>query len=197
MTYTADIPISGESLGSTRDRIRGNFQENAAVFAINHVAFNTLGKGKHKFLQMPNQASAPATLANEAGFYSKVGTNPAESNLFFRGENNGFEYQLTRANQANIATFSTATGWTYLPGGLIMQWGKQAGSSANTIPVTFPIMFTNPAYSVQVIPERAASNPGDSTLTVIVTGSVSPSGFTIGNVGSHTMVNWYWIAIGK
>lgn len=147
MTYSSSIPISGDTLGSTRDRIRGNFEEIAAVEDVNHVAFNTLGKGKHKFLQMPEQVSAPVTLVNEAGFYSKMGTNPAQANLFFRGENNGAEYQLTRADQTNNATFGTDTGWTFLPGGLIFQYGTMT-TTGNTTVVTFPVALTMPLYSL-------------------------------------------------
>ena len=69
MTYTTDIPQSGDTLGGTRDRIRTNFEEIATVMAENHVAFNNADEGKHKFLQMPVQASAPATGASEAAFY--------------------------------------------------------------------------------------------------------------------------------
>lgn len=61
MSYTSNIPLSGESLGSTRDRINQNFQQIDTVLAVNHVPFNDAGEGKHKFLQMPEQASAPTT----------------------------------------------------------------------------------------------------------------------------------------
>lgn len=147
MTYTPDLPISGTTLGGTRDRIRGNFQEIAAVVDVNHVSFNTLGKGKHKFLQMPNQVSAPVTLANESGFYAKQSLSPAESNLYFRGENNGTEYQLTKSDQINNATFATSTGWTFLPGGLRLQYGT-ATTTGNTTVVVFPVALTVALYSL-------------------------------------------------
>ena len=131
MSYTPSVPNSGDSLGSTRVAINTNFQQIDAVNSINHEAFNTADKGKHKFLQMPEQSSAPTTAADEGGLYTKVATNPAETNLFFRGESDGKEYQLTRSDQANNLTFGDDTnydvgppslngGWTFLPGGLIL-----------------------------------------------------------------------------
>jgi len=203
MTYTPDIPISGNSLGSTRDRIRVNFQETAAVLAINHIAFNTTGKGKHKYLQMPEvTASAfgvPTTLANEGGVYVEVGTNPAESNLFFRGENNGFEYQLTNANQAQSATFGTFTnyappvltqngGWTFLPGGLLLQYGtKQFPAVATTTSaVVFPIAFTT-LFSVTYSIKSSSSNRLSSETT---------TGFEVVFNSTQTGIRYYWQAIG-
>lgn len=206
MTYTPDIPISGETLGSTRDRIRGNFQENAVVEAVNHVAFNSVGKGKHKFLQMPEQVSAPVTLVNEAGFYSKAGLNPAEANLFFRGENNGFEYQLTKAYSAQTATFGNNTnyqvgppslngGWTFLPGGLILQYGyTNSISSSSSRTVTFPVIFPNEVISINITGLRAASSPGDTDAWVS-TGYTTTS-FVIFNNGSHSF-QYFWQAIGR
>lgn len=95
MTYQPNVPVSGDSLGSTRDIIRTNFQEIASVVAINHVAFNETGEGKHKFLQMPEN-SAPTTAANEGGLYTAQDTDSApKTALFFRTESNGTSTQLT------------------------------------------------------------------------------------------------------
>ena len=201
MTFTTDIPVSGDSLGGTRDRIRTNFQEIATVEAVNHIAFNSLGEGKHKFLQMPEQASAPTTAANEGGFYSKVGANPAETNLFFRGESDGFEYQLSRAISASTARFANNTayqanhtgGWSFLPGGLLMQYGARSspGSSGT---ITFPVAFTTGYYSITIGISR---NNSSSTQNVYIDNSVatSPSSFAYDSTSSASDPI-YWMAIG-
>jgi hypothetical protein len=200
MTFTSDIPISGDTLGSTRDRIRTNFQQIALVEAVNHVPFNALGQGKHKFLQMPEQPGTigqvgvplpPTTLANEAGFYSKIGANPAEANLVFRGENNGFEYQLTRADQTNNATFGTSTGWTFLPGGLILQYGTMT-TTGNTTVVVFPVPLTVPLYSLTAtIVQSSTENIswGVDARTLI--------GFEFKRSGSAGNRPFSWMVIGK
>lgn len=204
MTYVTDIPVSGESLGSTRDRIRGNFQENAVVQAINHVAFNSIGEGKHKFLQMPEQVSAPVTLSNEAAFYTKVGTNPAESNLFFRGENNGFEYQLTTADQTNIATFANNTayatdnagGWTFLPGNLIMQYGTKTNNpNGGDATITFPRPFKTAVYSITMSFSRSAGSTVIQSARLTNFSSTSLSSFQYFS-GSNNNTPITWMAIG-
>jgi len=198
-SYTTDIPISGDTLGSTRDRIRTNFQQNAIVEAINHVAFNEIGQGKHKFLQMPIQVTAPTTLANEGGFYIKLGASPAEPNLWFRGQNNGFEYQLTRVNQAQNALFGTFTnylvgppslfgGWTFLPGGLIFQYGTTT-STGSTNTIDFPIAFTTTDAIVTI---TRASNTGSAAGVDTIT----PTSFRFLRGGSNN-VQFYWHAVGK
>jgi hypothetical protein len=206
MTYTTDLPLSGESLGSTRDRIRANFQEIASVNAVNHVAFNSVGEGKHKFLQMPEQAAAPATLVNEGGVYTKVGTNPAETNLFFRGENSGFEYQITKSFSAQTGRFANNSnyqvgppslngGWTFLPGGLMLQYGMtNAASGSSTRTVTFPVQFPNAVFSINVTGLRASSSPGNTDAWV-ATGYTTTS-FDIFNNGSHSF-QFFWWAIGN
>lgn len=201
MTYTTGIPVSGDSLGGTRDRIRTNFEEIATVTAVNHVAFNSLGEGKHKFLQMPEQASAPTTAADEGGFYAKVGASPAQTNLFFRGESDGFEYQLTRAISASTTRFATNTayvanhtgGWTFLPGNLLLQYGARTtpGTSGT---ITFPVAFTTGYYSITIGLSR---NDSSSNQSFYVDNSVAVSltSFAYDSTSSATDPI-YWMAIG-
>lgn len=208
MTYTNSIPIAGESLGSTRDRIRGNFEEIATVEAINHIAFNAVGKGKHKYLQMPevtaSGAGVPVTLANEGGVYVDVGPNPAQANLFFRGESNGFNYQLTRAIAASTALFGINTnnyngvgvtftgGWTFLPGGLLLQYGLVTSLPPNGIKtVTFPVAYTSACFSVSLNPVTS----GLPNNQCILNANPTTTNFVINN-NSSTFTRAFWMAVG-
>jgi len=173
-----------------------------AIEAVNHVAFNSLGEGKHKFLQMPEQAAAPNTDPNEAGFYSKVGTSPAQSNLFFRGESNGFEYQLTRAISASTASFSTITqalgsangfgGWTFLPGDLLLQYGYFNPNTSIT--VQFPIAFTSTPFSVQL---TVSAGSNSSFRVGVKTSTLTNSQFVFEGTISAGADPIYFMAIGK
>ena len=207
MTYTPNIPAaSGDTLGGTRDRIRTNFQQISDVEEINHIAFNQTGKGKHKFLQMPetgfefdNNVTPPTTSSSEVGFYAKKGANPAQTNLFFRGESNGFEYQLTKAISASTGTFSTNTayvanhtgGWTFLPGGLLLQYGLRS-SPGTSGTITFPISFNSAPYQVSVSLYRFT---GDHSVII---DAGTPPGITsfkyICDTSGSTGI--YWTAIG-
>lgn len=203
MSYTSNIPISGDTLGGTRDRIRANFQLIASVEAVNHVAFGASGQGKHKFLQMPevtaSSVAIPPTGVDEGAMYVDVGLGPAEANLFYRGESNNFIYQITRVNSAATATFGTNTGyianhtggWTFLAGagtinGMMLQYGRRSGIGASGT-VTFPVAFTNPPYSVQITSDSGSSIFSANTLTT--------TGFNFTQSPVATTA-FYWVAIG-
>ena len=207
MSYTPSVPNSGDSLGSTRSTINTNFQQIDVVNSVNHEAFSTADKGKHKFLQMPEriQAEIPTTAANEGGVYTKVATNPAESNLFFRGESNGKEYQLTRSDQANNLTFATDTnydagppslngGWTFLPGGMILQWGVSNNvASTNSQVFTFPIPFPTNVFNIQLTP--FTGNTGITSF--YVASGFSTSSFTAIKNNNSFSTKFMWQAIGN
>jgi hypothetical protein len=204
LTYSANLPVSGDTLGGTRDRIRANFQIIENALSINHETFgSSFGQGKHKFLQMPEQGTAPTTAVNEGGVYTKVGTNPAETNLYFRAEDSGgvggFEYQLTKVISASTARFANNTinyvpnnngGWTFLSGGMIFQYGSRtsAGSSGSVI---FPLVFPsgNAPFSINLTIVAAS---GNILISVVSSNSV---GFDFDKTsGTHT---FYWMAIGN
>lgn len=194
MPYTDNIPQSGQTLGQTQANINTNFSIIRTVQKVNHEDFDNANEGKHKFLQMPEQGAGPTTAVNEAGFYSKPGTNPVETNLFFRAENSGFEYQLTKAVSASTASFGTSTGWTFLPGGLLLQWGVANIPSGTGGTVVFPVAYTNPAYSVQLTMDRSSTSSANYGL--FLNGTPTNTGFATnsGLAGSHDV---FWMAIGS
>lgn len=207
MSYNNNVPQSGQTLGNTRIPINTNFFVIDRAFKVNHVAFSTSDEGKHKFLQMPEQGSAPSTAINEGGLYTKVGTNPAETNLFFRAENSGggggFEYQLTHVINVSTARFGNNTnyvvgppsingGWTFLPGGLILQYGKLTFVSQNGT-VTFPIAFNSAPFCVQVSLERSS---GNQSITVGDAPGPSTTGFNYLSSSSGSAFV-HWLAIGN
>jgi hypothetical protein len=203
MTYTTNIPVSGDTLGGTRDRIRTNFQEIANVMAENHVAFNDADEGKHKFLQMPVQAAAPATGASEAAFYVKD-DGGGVAQFFVKGEQTGSEYQITSiasGADAQIAEFGTNTnysgslngGWSFLPGGLLIQYGLTGSYSGDSTPtIAFPKAFSEVPYSIQATMLRNVSNVD----VVYIRQAPTTTNFQlrINQIGSSKI---YWIAIGK
>ena len=200
MTFTRNIPISGDSLGGTRDRVRTNFQEIDTVNSVNHVAFNSLGEGKHKFLQMPVQASSPVTAADEAGLFA-LDDSSGVPQLYFKGDNTAAAatsnlYQLTAGTSgadANIATFgANANGWTFLPGGLLLQWGSYSqGTSTAGISVSFSRAFGAAPYSIVL-----TFNRNSGTDASVMVKSLTASSFTGRSTasGSHTA---YYQAIGS
>jgi len=188
MTYTSDIPVSGDTLGGTRDRIRTNFQEIFNVNGINHVDFNDADEGKHKFLQMPVQAAAPATAASEGGLYVKDDSGGA-AQLYYREESSGTERQITGG------TVGTS-GKIPLAGGLYLIWNVLV-SPATTVAVVFPHSgFDNNCFNVTLQALRVTESQSFANNIYVKDGTVSKTGFTFIR-GSGTVPNVYYIAIGN
>ena len=150
MAYTDNVPQSGQTLGQTQVPINQNFTIIRNVQKINHIDFDSAGEGKHKFLQMPNQVTAPTTLINEIGAYAKSSTG---SNLFLRSESNGSEYKITAFDDTKFAVFATNTkyetvpqdtfgGWTFLPGGLLLMYGLAVDLPSGNGTISFPKSFS-------------------------------------------------------
>jgi hypothetical protein len=197
MTYVSS-PNSGQTLGQTRDQIRTNSDLLKAAIEVNHVALGLADVGKHKFVVMPVQGAAPTTAAGEAATYSKnVG---GASQLFFIRDNTaGTEFQFT-AGDTSLATFSTNTayaanhsgGWTFLPGGMIIQYGVRS-TPGNSGAITFPLVFPSGVYSIQVSLYRASADHN-----VIINSGTPPTtaGFNyLCDTSGSVAINW--VAIGK
>lgn len=110
VTYTRQIPLSGDSLGGTRDRIRTNFQQIDTVMAVNHVAFNSSGEGKHKFVQTPDQTADVASGVNEPVLYAKLTSN-AGVLQYSRGGSSAVPTPITsvQSTSASISITSTSS----------------------------------------------------------------------------------------
>lgn len=86
---------------------------------------------------------------------------------------------------------TSANGYSYLPNGLIFQWGALAG--VNTVStVTLPIAFPTSALSVTITP-RSASLVGANVIYAVV---VNTSTINVRSVATATNFPAYYMAIG-
>lgn len=197
MSYTSSIPVTGDTLGGTRDRIRTNFQQIATVEAINHIAFGASGQGKHKFLQLPevtaSGAGVPSTAANEGGLYCDVADNVCQ--LLFRRESNGSVLNLTSSNTSNT-TAQAANGYSSLPGGLLIQWGTENAPSGTSGFFNFPTEFGAVPYSLVVTAVRSSNGQVTKGYPIVISTTPTTSQFKVNN-GFSNAHDFYYIAIGK
>jgi len=106
--FTTNIPLKGQSLGFTQPLVLGNFANYKENMEVNHEGINSANFGKHKFLTLTNQSSAPTTGATESGIY---GTQVAGRMVnFFQRESNLAEVGITIYPGTTLAsTFAAAT----------------------------------------------------------------------------------------
>lgn len=202
--YIQGYPPDGSTLGQTKATIRGNLDGTFLTLAVDHVNNNgqpgSNPAGYHTIIHEVTQSNV-STVANVNQVFSGVPGTLIVNGVTTPNVPSGGDtqlYALTGAGALSQLTgHSAATSGYQWIGGILLQWGTVAGSSNQNVPVTFTPNFPRNCFNVSAIPIRASSSPGSDFSTVIVTGSVSTAGFTIGNIGAHTMAGWYWFAIGN
>lgn len=149
------------------------------------------GDVPHVKVRLAEQAGNPTQEANRAFLYAKEDPTNGYTETFAINSN-GNVVQLTRG----VPTIS-ASGYVYLPGGVLMQWGTNSAVWNGTPTITFPLAFSAAPYSI-----TANTETGGASLRAYVT------------VGTFTATTWkptlyaeggslitlarvlYWVAIG-
>ncbi len=202
--YVQGFPQDGSSLGNTRVQIRNNLDGTFLTLAVDHEDNNgnpgSGTPGYHKVIHFQDQGtSTPATVAGVTQEYTNTDSHTIQQiKLKSTGGN---VYQQTTMLDAYISRFGddlsvNLAGWTYLPGGLIMNYGYTTNAPTGLV-VDFPTLglpnFSNANYIVDVTPiER---NLSGKTLFAVSNAALTVSSFTI-NAQTNT-INFYWKAVGK
>lgn len=195
------VPNAGQTLVDTRDPIRNNFSNINNNFAVNHVEFNSGGdSGKHKFITFVAQNPVPVFVGTDEGMYSSNAVitptiNGSEIWLkkFYDSGLSNFDIPFTAAFISNTAagtiTNDMTQGWTYLPSGLVLKWGRQTAVGTT---VTFPVGATIPAFAncFAVLMTPAAQV---ATTTTIAVTTVTATAFTLSAAGSGLQVRYFAI----
>ncbi len=87
MTYDPRPNASGDTLSSSRDPIRTNFNIIRDDFAVDHVEFDDADEGKHSQSTYIELATGPVTAANESAIWAIQGPSSAQTELYIRREN--------------------------------------------------------------------------------------------------------------
>jgi hypothetical protein len=186
MPYKANIPLANDKLSSSQADLNGNFQAINTFIAVDHEAFGAAAEGKHKRVFFTQQAADPATGATEAALYTKdSATVPGTASLYYRPPNSGNAIEFTYALKAN-------PGWTWLPSGIMMQWGT--GVAGNATAIVFPTAFPNACLNVMLTP---VNNVGARDFLQVGNFGVNNCiAYGQKDGGGFENVNVYFLAIG-
>jgi hypothetical protein len=181
MAYNPNIPQAADLLSQTQAGILGNFTE------INNLIDPNTGEVKKAFVI--DTAADPATTATQVGLYQKIGATSGIPELFFRRNTSGFVIPMTEA-------IKTATGWSYLPSGLIIQWGTSTIN--NSTQIIFNKPFTNPGGCLQVFLTSKRTNNQTNVVLVenFAFNRFVASSRTVGSNVNYEASNVTWFAIG-
>lgn len=179
-TFTPATPQAGNFPANDQPLMEANNQY-LQEFGVRDHQFTGLSAvnntdGTHKQVTLTNEAAPGFTGASSVVFANLAN---GQSQLFFQN-NTPATVQLTTV-KTNVPTIA-ANGVSYLPGGILIQWGTGSNN------ITFPVAFTT-VYSATATPTSSAlSGPAGMT-------ALSTTGLTMGNAAGQ-LFNVNWIAIG-
>jgi len=187
MTYVPTIPNPTDLISVSQGQLKTNFTVLNTTISENHVAPTAVGRGKHNACVFPQRAAGIATAATEGAIYTKsLGGSP---NLYWRRKSNGAEIQMT----TNHTPSAAANGYTFLPGGLLLQWGTNHANAGDTT-FNFPIAFSVAPYSITITLYRTTGGTVQSLYVVSGTPPTTTQ-FTVYKSGGGQ--NFFWMAIGR
>jgi hypothetical protein len=200
MVYLPNIPVSTNSPAVDQPLITANFTAANNFFGVDHVKFDAASNnGRHNqisFVGVNPAAAVPVAtegitlIAEYDAVSSKYVLNYRQDSAAHPAE---AAYALTNSNPPLVA----GIGYSYLPGGILLQWGRTAADVVSGVQTTisFPIAFTAIAYSVQATLEKDNPASGSGQAVNVVKGKVTTTGFDVWHqaTGNHKV---QWMAIG-
>lgn len=193
--YTNDIPFSTHNPSTDQPDMLVNTNSIDSIINVDHYSFEQANNdGWHKQSTYVAQ-SAPTTASLQGAVYTKdIGAGVTQ--LFYRRESNGTEIQLTGPG---TPTFGATNGYTFLAGGLLLQWGSTTSGLTSTgvtdiLFATSNINFPSNCFNVTA---QMNQNVGATFACAITT--VSNTGFRLRTFPPSTPNGtfFYWMAIGN
>lgn len=182
MAYLNNIPQSTDQLSLSQGQILGNF---VALGALAPALNSTSGLN---WVQLPNQAANPPTgsafAATDIGLYSFNNATSTKNELYINKTNASGTVRIpsTASILGSVASPAVGSdGYTYLPSGIIIQWGT--GTSSN--PATFAIQFPTRCIQAVITPRTAGIS--------VFNNGMSATQLQVTSTGIGT---WGYIAIG-
>lgn len=195
MTFYPSKPAPGDFLNVSVNDIQGNFNVSNTVMGSDHYPFDdTTQGGKHKKSDYVSSLYTlllpPPTSSGHVVQYAA--STPQGTVLAFIADGSIQGIALTTAG---VTPKKATNGYTFLPGGFIMQWGK-VQKTADPTPVLFVtdnIDFPNGCLNVQLTLNFAPSS-GTPQVAAL---NLSTTGFDL-RTTSSVVINSsiYWVAIG-
>ncbi len=193
MTYEPTTPTGpGEDPSVSQPKITTNFEDISLLVNVNHVDFNGANQGKHKFVTLPEQGTAPVILENEGAVYTKEFIATQITQLFWRNEKKGI-VDGTEQQMTNVLPDTTGTNseWNFSDGFQI-RFGT-AQHTTKQQPVTFKNSFDNNTFIVLLTPIGSAGQVKSWNVS-----NISLDGFTIGSDGAEPgSPSFQYFAIGN
>ncbi|CAB4133772.1 hypothetical protein UFOVP264_14 [uncultured Caudovirales phage] len=211
--YQPLIPTGTVNLDVDYQNIQGNFEQANISFGIDHLPFSNLTaqNGYHTAIHFNPVSTTTTNPPNNQPINGYTAT-PGYGQLFSAQINDGINTdealyflsgggrltQLTRNFQPAAVTLNN--GYTFLPGGIIFQWGIVTAGAVGQFPVSFAtsnIDFPNNCFNVSLTPICKVGGTTQDHVFSVEQGTVSATGFTYNSTATTTYPQFFWTAIGN
>jgi hypothetical protein len=184
------VPQAAQSLGQTQNDILVNFSTIDTGFSVDHIAFNAPNQGFHQQVTLVPQAT-PMVVAPNLLFYSNNDAATAQNEIYIQRPVVGLTIPVTTVPMTE-GSVTNGIGYSYLPSGVIVQWGNQ--SIPQNVPTAinlFKAYTSNTSYQTYVTFRTNFSNsvytPGISAISTTAF-SITPTLVT--GAGGNVVATW-------
>lgn len=186
--YNITTPNAPNDPADDQPQMQQNTASIAGLIQEDHVGFGFPNGGYHKVIHLVPQTSDPTPPGSFGQIYSKQIVSVNDDEALFYETGGSRVIQMT----CNVVPVNSSNGFSFLPGGLLFQWGTTPAISGN---ITYPQPFSANAYNVQLT-LRATGVTSNSRVTyaIGVQGSNQCSYFI--NASNILVNNIFWTAIG-
>ena len=186
-TYNLNIPAANNNPSADQPNMKTNTNSINSIMNVDHFTFSAGNAGRHKQVTLTNESAPGLTGGNGVLF-----ANLANGNSFPFWQNSAGTFPLFGQNSVS------SSGYTTLPGGVILQWGTNSiNSSGSSTPVSFPLAFPNAAFSVTFAAVNNQGNSPSANNIYVKSGTLAPTGFTASNSSSGGTIAIFWMAVGN
>lgn len=202
-TYKRDIPFPSHNPSTDQPDMLINTNSTDSIIAVDHFSFGDNSGGTHKQVQLKNAAgingAIPVGLQGNGWETLYASTTAGTGELWFVRGATATGIQLTGPGTPS----ATTQGYTFLPGGIIYQWGFQTtiATSGNVDFTISPnIAFPNNVFVGVLTPKynSGIGIPISANVYAIDNAEFITSGFDWIKIGSDTNYRgFYWFAIGN
>lgn len=211
VSYQPGIPTGTINLDVDYINIRDNFTKADTSFGTDHVPFSsgTLQNGYHTSIHFnpisttitnPPNNMPPNGYTTVPGigqlFGSEINDGNSIDTALFSLTGNGILTQLT----SNFLPVIAPNGYTYLPGGLILQWGRVNSITNGTVTfATANKSFPNSCFGVWTTAfwVGATVPSGVATVNIKLNTNISFDWVFNTNSGQYAGGGFFWIAVGN
>lgn len=164
------VPNQGQTLNSSRPDVNNNFQIISDDFAIDHVAYNTTGQGKHNKTTFPVQAMAPSPIdAGDDVLYNLLNATTAKNELYIHKQTSAgtSDIPLTASILSQTTPIAGASGWSMIPSGILMRWENFSGNGLTTITLSAGYINFTTIYSIMLTVVNPSTSDVNSAVRLV------------------------------